>query len=507
VFRCCIFGDIISGLTLQNILSGDMAPRNILIRPGEPPAEYLVCDPTDSIYIGKSGLLGVPVFWDFKRLANPHIAVMGMTGSGKSYFIKAFISRASLVWNSNALILDFAGEYVPWVEANGGKVIRLGGSHCLNILETGGLKTEDRARQVISSLEILTDISNYPKQKRLTLDALDAAYAKAARKKCAPTFYGVEKELAARLSKKKNDEDLEGALHRVRQFLKKGRDYFARPSTVPLESISSSGLVCLDLSSLPSEADRSLAALAILQYLREKMRVEGYSAQKALKLIIVADEAWKIAQDDRSDLVAIIREGRKYSFGLIVSSQNPTDMSKSVLSNAGTVFAFRQALPEFKAYVQQSMNYGPAIASKFEKLSVGQAAVHMSFFAGQEDFGTFIVSRVEGEALPALFRIRGGSVELEIERGEFRKRLFTLGLSDPQADEICSSFEKNERAMHASGLVALLSKFGCGRGVVLVFLRELGLSDDGIAGAFASVQASSYGVRQDKIADLVIDDE
>lgn len=495
------------GLQLQTLLSGELSARNILVRPHEPPPEFLLSDPSDSIYIGKSELLHVPVFWDYRRLANPHIAIMGMTGSGKSYFIKAFLTRASAVWGSNALILDFAGEYVPWVRASGGKVVRLGAGHAINLLDTGGMNPEDRARQVMSSLEVLTDISHFPVQKRLTSDALDAAYARNLRKGKMPTFHDVEKELLRLPPARRKGDDFDGALHRIRQFLKKGREHFSSQSTLSLSGLASSGLVCLDLSSLPSEADRSLASLAILQYMREKMRLGGLKDEKKLKLIIVADEAWKIAQDDRSDLVAIIREGRKYSFGLIVSSQNPTDMSKSVLSNAGTVLSFRLSLPEFKSYAQQALNYDSVVAGKLEKFRVGQAAMQMAFEGRHYGFGAFVLDRVDGEALPIVFAILGvGKMDVKIDRAEFKKRLFMAGVSDTNSSRICALFEKNENCISAGDLAVELSCAGMPPQKMLFLLRDIGLADDAIAPALATLQARSLGLPREKIFDLVVED-
>jgi DNA helicase HerA-like ATPase len=121
--------------------------------------------------------------------------------------------------------------------------------------------------------------------------------------------------------------ELENAIHRLKQFTRPGDDYFAQKSTISLDEIVTSGLVDLDLTNLPDERMRALGALTVLQFIKERMRIEGEQAVKGVKLITVVDEAWKIAGEENSDIVMIVREGRKYNFSLIVASQNPTDIS------------------------------------------------------------------------------------------------------------------------------------------------------------------------------------
>ena len=118
----------------------------------------------------------MPFHWTYENVTNPHIAVIGITGSGKSYFVKTFLTRCSFVWNSNALILDWAGEYRSWVKQAGGKIVGLGKGSYLNLLDLAGMRPIDRIKQISRSLEILTDLAQYPEQKRLTEQAIEEAY-------------------------------------------------------------------------------------------------------------------------------------------------------------------------------------------------------------------------------------------------------------------------------------------------------------------------------------------
>ncbi len=153
-------------ITLNKISNKSVSKRNILVHPPEPPIEILCDEPENSIYVGNTEMLNVPFYWNFKNVANPHIAVVGISGSGKSYFIKTFLLRSSFVWNSNAVIIDWAGEYKQWVQSANGNILSLGKGSYLNLMDTGGMKPYDRIKQIIRTLELLTDIGNYPEQKR-----------------------------------------------------------------------------------------------------------------------------------------------------------------------------------------------------------------------------------------------------------------------------------------------------------------------------------------------------
>ncbi len=259
-------------------MSNDVAKRAFLSRPPEPPAGVLLNDPFQSIYIGITKIFKIPFSWSFLNLTNPHICVVGITGAGKSYFVKTLLIRASYIWNSNAIIIDWAGEYKAWVKQSGGIVVSLGKGDYLNIMDLSGMKPLDRVKQIMNSLDILTDISMYAEQRRLTDEALEQCYLNAGfalaeippPDKDAPTI----KDAISLLEEKLQEgtytypAELENTIYRLRQFAREGEDYFARKSTLDLAKLASSGLVSIDLSTLPDEKFRALAGLFILQTLK-----------------------------------------------------------------------------------------------------------------------------------------------------------------------------------------------------------------------------------------------
>jgi hypothetical protein len=257
-------------------------------------------------------------------------------------------------------------------------------------------------------------------------------------------------------------------------------------STINLSSLLS-GIVCVDLHSLPTEPLRSMAGLAILQFAKEKMRAEGFKATGNPRLFIVVDEAWKIASDERSDIVAIVREGRKYGFGLIVASQNPTDIHKTIFSNAGSVFCFRLTHAQERQYIRSSLTYSDYYESASHNLSIGQALVHLEYAKPHPGPKNFILSKVEGEALLITLSIRGVGMDLEFERGALSHKLLSFGLSDKQLSAVLSEFERHNYSLEAAQLVSMLEKGAHSRASILAFLRALGADEKSLVQLFSSM--------------------
>ena len=492
---------------IQKIMSNELAKRTFLTRPPEPPHEFLLNDPTDSVFIGITRRFGVPFTWTFSTLTNPHIAVVGITGSGKSFFVKTFLIRASYVWGTNAIIIDWAGEYKGWVKQSGGTVVSFGKGDYINLMDLSGAKPIDRVKQILNSLDILTDISNFPEQRRLTAEALEQSYLNAGfiissvspQNKEAPTL----KDVASLLEEKMTEgsyqypAELENAIYRLRQFSREGEDYFAHKSTINLDKLITSGLVSIDLSGLPDERFRALAALFLLQTLKEKMRMEGWSATKGLKAIVVLDEAWKVASDERSDAITIIREGRKYQFGLIVASQNPTDINEAIFSNVGTNIILKIKFQKFMEYLQGSLNFSEFIRSEITKLGVGQAAIDMSFQTSSQFPSTFIINRIVGEVPLDVYTVtladlvnetelRDQSIpkEYSFEKPFLRSKFIDNNINTEAIDNILEQLDAQNRLVDLKEFVRILLGEKLTKDSVVAFLRSSGISDSLITRAF-----------------------
>ncbi len=487
-------------IKLQHVMSNEIARRAFISRPPEPPASVLMGDPLQSIYIGTTKIFKVPFTWSFVNITNPHIAVVGITGAGKSYFVKTLLVRASYIWNTNAIIIDFAGEYKAWVQQSGGIVVALGKGDYINLMDLSNMKPLDRTKQIMVSLEILTDISDFPEQKRITEEAIEQAYVNSGfplsqnppQGKDAPTLHDVIALLQEKLQEGTYEypAELENAIYRLRQFAREGEDYFARKSTLDFGKLSHSGLVAIDLSGMTDEKFRALAALFILQTLKEIMRSESWQESRGLKTLVVLDEAWKVASDEKSDAIMIVREGRKYQFGLIVASQNPTDINEAIFSNVGTTFMLRIKFEKFMNYLQGSLNFSNFIKEEISKFGVGQAAVDMAFQTAIRFPEIFVLERIYGEEPLYVYKIELSDVltqseqqanilqnVYEFEKDELRNKLLEYNIGSSSIAEIFDYMDKNGRAIKLLEFVRMLKGSGIGISNTVSFLKSLSIDD------------------------------
>ncbi len=489
-----------STLKLQYIMSNEIAKRAFVSRPPEPPASILLNDPYKAIFVGTTSIFKVPFSWSFENVTNPHIAVVGITGSGKSYFVKTFLIRANYVWGTNAIIIDWASEYKEWVRQSNGQIVSLGKGDYLNILDLSGIPPINRTKQIMNALEILTDISMFPEQRRLTEEAIEQSYTNMGfrlpdvppENKEGPTLHNVIALLQEKLQEGTYEypAEMENAIYRLRQFAREGQDFFSRKSTIDMKKLSTSGLVDIDLSGLPDEQHRALAALVILQILKEKMRIEGWNSGKGLKALVVLDEAWKIAGDEKSDAVMIVREGRKYQFGLIVASQNPTDINEAIFSNVGTTFILRTRFEKFLNYIQSSLNFSDTIREKISRFGVGQAAVDMAFQTNLSFPQVFTLEKIRGEEPLYVYRIDMTDIltkgeidsgtlpkDYQFEATELKNKLIEINMGAESIASIVAAFDLRNRSLSMRDFIELLTKNSSGTRDIMTFLKSLSIDD------------------------------
>ena len=134
-------------------------------------------------------------------------------------------------------------------------------------------------------------------------------------------------------------------------------------------------VVILDLNLLAAEVLENVTALIgrlLLEFLQRLGEVGGEEARGSLPIVLVLEEAQNYigtkhttAEPSISQVVfeRIAREGRKYGLGLVVASQRPSELSKTVLSQCSSFIVHRLQNPEDLRYFKEIVPgiYGPLL--------------------------------------------------------------------------------------------------------------------------------------------------
>lgn len=152
-----------------------------------------------------------------------------------------------------------------------------------------------------------------------------------------------------------------GDLHKIYDSADPKNVYSAYYEKSITDKSKTNQISIIDMSLLPFEVLETITGLVgrlILEFVsRFRPKDRG-----SLPIVIVLEEAQNyIPEKDRGERVSIAkrvferiaREGRKYGISLIVSSQRPSELSKTVLSQCNTFIIHRLQNPEDQKYVRQ----------------------------------------------------------------------------------------------------------------------------------------------------------
>lgn len=134
-------------------------------------------------------------------------------------------------------------------------------------------------------------------------------------------------------------------------------------------------IVILDLSLLAAEVLENVTALIgrlILEFLQRLGEFGGEDARGSLPVVLVLEEAQNYIGQPRQGeeesisrvvFERIAREGRKYGLGLVVASQRPSELSRTVLSQCSSFIVHRLQNPEDLRYFKDIVPgiYGPLL--------------------------------------------------------------------------------------------------------------------------------------------------
>lgn len=320
-----------------------------------------------------------------------HAAILGSTGSGKSYAVALILERAAQLKYPNILVFDMHGEYAPLADASKGGFatrLRIAGPGDLAAPADDALFLPYWLLNRDEMLSMILDRSdqNAPNQaSRFTshVRALKEATLKAEGKNEVSKTFTVDspipyaiKDLLDILNtdnttkgvgktgpiKGEWEDKLTRFISRMEAKLEDRRygfmftppaaattyDWLAAQIAKLLGSNGGKGIKIIDFSEVPSDVLPVVTGtLARLLYdvqfwmAAEKRTPVTLLCDEAHLYLPVRDDADAVQRQALGAFERIAKEGRKYGFSLLVVSQRPSDVSRTILSQCNNFLSLR----------------------------------------------------------------------------------------------------------------------------------------------------------------------
>jgi uncharacterized protein len=431
-------------------------------------SEFYEFDEQNSLHIGN--LIGyergeniVPVYLDVNRLATEHLAVLAMTGSGKSYTVGRIIERLVALNNGTVVVFDPHGEYgaafrggklhvnphtegiedprdrraIPEIqqtferlgEAGAGLVIFTPQQRTFRDKYAG--KNRELALQfdrfeMDEVSEILPGLTE-PQQRVLDV----AVRYWRMKEQTEPRdinrlrFYlgdGLDElrdwdELSAAEASALNSRSAAVASIKLARILNEAQSFYSAALRQPTDIYEMVGrpsdrrgrLVVIDLQSLSDTAKQVITALIS----SEILRAASSTSDRIRPTFLVYEEGHNFAPSGESAvshriIKKIASEGRKFGVGFAIVSQRPSKLDPDVTSQCNTLITMRLKNPDDQRFIAKTSDMvSKADLDELPSLSTGEALIY-------------------GRSIPAPLLVRIGTKAL-IHGGESPQVLNTWG--------------------------------------------------------------------------------
>lgn len=362
---------IYEAATIGTIENGMVCADNIPILPGT--AVFEADDEMVALAYGihtteiKVGYLrnasSCKAFFDLNRVFNPHMTVIGKTGSGKSYFVKGLLKQMS---KQTFYVFSPSDEYNAIVEKESTELLS-------DILLP--LNVENLAYFLNLNLteETILQKINFEADRVYSVKEITAAiimYYKAMNRN-----QGGQMSLSF-LEQQEQEIQLPQYALTLMQKLKnvKNLKFTRRPS----ETVQLKKSVVFDMSEY-SQVEQECILDYYLYRIYQRCKKAKNGSDK--KHIIFIEEAHNFVPSVKSTLckdiiVKLAREGRKYGIGLCFITQRPRNFDQTSLSQSSNKFVFSVPHPDDAKYVlDDAVYFNPDLGPMIQSQRQGQCVV------------------------------------------------------------------------------------------------------------------------------------
>lgn len=332
---------------------------------------FLGFDDASGIHLGSIEHHDIPVKVSMTRLLQKHLAILAMSGAGKSHLasvlLEELLERKREHGRVAVIVVDIHGEYAGFAhDGTYGKSTA--------VLDASEIKIPLRKVPPELMMEWLPNLSAPQRDVlRHALDGLRGAKKDADGYSFADLVAAID---AADVSKDEVKRALKRSLSELRRYR-----FLSRKAENPrlLDDIRPGRLLILDFSPIDSLRKKQI----LVSMLARRM----FSLRKRSKIppfMLLIEEAHNFAREkaeeseavSRSIIETIAREGRKFGASLCLISQRPVNLSTTALSQCNTHIILRVTNPNDLEHIQiSSEGIDARTAKSITSLKVGEAIV------------------------------------------------------------------------------------------------------------------------------------
>lgn len=314
----------------------------------------------------------VDVNVDANPILSRHLAILAMTGAGKSNTVSVLIDQM-LAYNVPLFVFDMHGEYKD-AEFTHGDV---------NIIQP---KINPRYMNIHEIKRLVNIPSNAYLQERFFRKAFKTAkdYLKNG-KANSNNFLQIMYDILYEESLDENsDKRIVDVMNKIDDSMDKYSKLFDKNASNILSNIKPAHVNVLDLS----QVDESVASVLVSHILRNSLQRSKNAAHSENKtdlldnsVFFILEEAHILAPNRRESdskrwIQRVAREGRKFGLGLCLVSQSPKTVDHDALSQMNNMIILRLVEPEDQRHVQSaSESLSQDLVNQLPSLNVGEAVV------------------------------------------------------------------------------------------------------------------------------------
>lgn len=359
-------------------------------------------------------------FLDGDKFFQRHAALLGSTGSGKSWTVATILERAARLPSANLIVFDLHGEYA---ELSYARQLRIPGPDDLQSAQPGllflpywlmnaeelvamfvdrseftahnqvlvfqreveaakrGFLEQSQKTEVLNAFTVDSPVPFPLDDVIARMDYLNTEMVQGARGLKQGNFHGQFSRLLVRVGTKRSDKRY-GFLFQAPEALHTYDAFHSLARQLLDFSQTQFNIKVIDFSEVPADALPIMLGIVarLIYYLQFWM-----PKVKRHPVALICDEAHiYLPRGDRNPneeraiacFEKIAKEGRKYGVSIVVVSQRPSDMNATILSQCNNVVALRLTNSDDQAVVKRLMPESlGALLDVLPILDIGEALV------------------------------------------------------------------------------------------------------------------------------------